>query len=268
MTHSISSKVYPYAQRMGTSNPGLIMILLDQSSSMKGKKAEFAANAVNDVINEIRLASRNQGLILNRCYVGVIGYGKSVKAVVGGKIPDVANSLKLTKQIRDGEEVEVPIWVEPEAENGTPMAEALDKACQLISQWVKTHQDSFPPVVINITDGAPNGFDNLTGEAKATTSAAENLMKLATSDGQLLLFNAHITESLEMGRLVLPNDMSVMPNKYAKLLFNMSSVLPESLMREAHRHGFSPKEGARGLVFNADADTLIKLLVFGSTRAR
>ena len=35
-------------------------------------------------------------------------------------------------------------------------------------------------------------------------------------------------------------------------------------MRSAEEHGFKPTPGARGYVYNADAETLIRVLLFGS----
>ena len=89
-----------YSKLIGTSNPGLIMILLDQSGSMSdGNKAQDASQAVNRVIYEIILASRAGEVIKPRCYVGVIGYGASVYPIIGGTITEVAANIPRTEKV-------------------------------------------------------------------------------------------------------------------------------------------------------------------------
>jgi len=163
----------------------------------------------------------------------------------------------------------MPVWVEPLADNGTPMAEAMTQAHKLINPWVNDRPNSFPPIVINITDGEPNDFNKNTGEAPQTQAAAKKLMQLATNDGGLLLFNAHITGTLiSLGEIQLPNNERIVQDKYARLLFNISSELPPRLLQEAQKVGMTSQVGSRGLVFNATTETLIKLLIFGSSVAR
>src|SRR5258707_3890511 len=65
-----------YSRLIGTSHPGLIMMLLDQSSSMAdNQKAQKASTAVNRGIYEIMLARRAREKIQERRYVGLIGLG-------------------------------------------------------------------------------------------------------------------------------------------------------------------------------------------------
>jgi len=268
-----------YTRLIGASYPGLIMILLDQSLSMKehGKAIE-AAKATNRVIYEIMLASRSEGEIIDRCFVGVIGYGKSIKPIVGDKISQVAATPlrieSVEKMVSDragglvSAKIEMPIWVEPEFQNGTPMAETFEKAYTLIEGWIRDNPNSFPPIVMNITDGEPNDFDKSTGNALKTKDMATRLMDLETTDGKVLLFNAHISGLVSANELQLPSSESGIVDPYAKMLFNISSILPPRLIEEAKKVGLSTQAGSRGLVFNANAETLIKLLTFGSSVAR
>jgi len=269
-----------YQQLIGTKNPGLIMILLDQSGSMSdNNKASLAAKAVNRVIYEIVLASRSGETIKDRCHVGVIGYGRDIEPVVGGKISDVAASPirieKVMQKMHDGAggllevEQEMPIWVDPKSQNGTPMAAAINKAFPIIEDWTVENPNSFPPVVINITDGEPNDFSNSTGKAPETEAAANSLMNIKTTDGKLLFFNGHIVGDINSPQEIkLPNSDAGLPNNYARLLYRISSVLPNPLIQAAQSVGLSPQNGSRGFVYNAAAETLIQLLTFGSTQLR
>jgi len=99
-------------------------------------------------------------------------------------------------------------------------------------------------------------------------NAATKLMSLGTSDGKALLFNAHITGSKASAETQLPSSISSISDPYAKFLFEISSEIPPRLVQEALKVGLSPQAKARGLIFNAKAETLIKFLTFGSSLAR
>lgn len=260
---------------IGTANPCLIMILVDQSSSMEAmngteKKSVLAADAVNRALYEIILSCQAGGRVKDRCFIGVVGYGEKVNAILGDMISKVAENPIAVKKVKKKEpdgagglvelEVEMPIWLKPTAANGTPMAEAFAAAAVVIQEWIKTNPSSFPPVVINITDGEPNDTKQGFVETKA---AAKKLTDLRTADGNVLLLNAHISDA-NAGEHRLPATENGLNDNYAKFLFNISSVLPEPLFKSAEQVGFAPQSGAHGFVFNAGAETMIKLLSFGS----
>jgi len=256
---------------IGTSNPGLTIILVDQSYSMRdnygeGQKKDVAAMAVNRVIYEIVLACQSGERIKDRVYLAVIGYGENIDVLIEGKISEIAENPKEIKEMMKKEpdgagglvdvKAEMPIWIKPKAENGTPMGQAFDVAYRVAEQWVKKNPDNFPPIVINISDGEPNDPDH-------TRDAAIRLMDIKTNDGHLLILNAHISD-LNAGEILLPNNNNGLHDGYAKFLFDISSKLPETLIDAATNVGFSPLENARGFLFNAGAENLIKLLHFGS----
>ena len=66
----------------------------------------------------------------------------------------------------------------------------------------------------------------------------------------------------------LPSNASSMGNQYAKFLFDISSEIPPRLLQAAQEASLTTQPNARGLVFNASTETLIKLLTFGSSVAR
>lgn len=47
-----------------------------------------------------------------------------------------------------------PVWIDPVAKPRTPMSEAFNRAGAVLADWVKSHPESFPPILINISDGA------------------------------------------------------------------------------------------------------------------
>ena len=195
---------------IGTSNPGCIIILVDQSWSMSepfgndGTKAERATQAVNSVIENIVLACRSGDTIRERCHISVIGYGEHVNCVVDGMISEIVSAIidiqKVKKLIPDGAggvieiESEVPIWLEPKANSQTPMHKAFERAAEIIEHWISDRPDAFPPIVINITDGAATRPD-------LAADAARKIMNSRTTDGASLVFNIHITNK---GNIVKP----------------------------------------------------------------
>lgn len=264
----------PYEQKVGTHNPGLILILLDQSFSMRDafpdgkRKADAAARAVNRLIYEIQERCQAGETIKDRCTLGVIGYGPRVLPLASGTISELSATPLRIERVREERinyegvpvevEMEMPVWVEPEFENGTPMAEAMRVAADVIrDQWLPMFPDSFPPIVINITDGEPNSIDTARAEAQA-------LRGLSTSDGNVLLFNAHISHTAT-GEILLPSSPHGLPDRNAAFLFDVSSPIPDEMMSEARKAGFQPQPGSRGLVLNAGAATLVRLINFGSS---
>ena len=90
-------------------------------------------------------------------------------------------------------------------------------------------------------------------------------MSLETEDGKVLMFNAHISGLGKDQMIQLPSNPSEISDEFARFLFSISSVIPDPLLEAAESVGLSPKKGARGLIYNADTETLVKLLDFGSS---
>lgn len=261
-----------YSQLLSSANPGLIVICIDQSSSMADpyvdnqNKAYFAAIAVNRVISEIITSCTAGDEIKDRCQIAVVGYGSSVRTLFNEKPSKLAltdDYVTLSKKVSDGaggyvdEPFELQLFLKPVASGGTPMAEAFAEANNNAERFIRDNPDSFPPVVINITDGEPNDF-------QTATLKAETLKQLRTSDGNLILLNAHISSQSGL-KLELPNTKdAIQGNNYAEFLFNISSVLPDTLANNARSSGFNVQVGSRGFVFNAEAETLVRFLNFGS----
>lgn len=232
-------------------------------------KAKFAALAVNRVIAEIITACTLGDEIRDRCYVAVIGYGNNVNVMFLDKVSDLAKNSKTTtvkKKVPDGagglveaDEI-VRIFVNDTASGGTPMTEAFQQAYKGVEKFISNNPKSFPPIVINITDGEPNSIDTAATEAN-------KLAQLKTSDGNVIIMNAHISTA-SAGKIELPsNNVGFSGNKFANFLFGISTVLPDTLANRAKEVGFNVESGSRGFVFNADAETLIRILNFGSLGA-
>jgi uncharacterized protein YegL len=155
------------------------------------------------------------------------------------------------------------LFVEPKADGGTPMDKAFVEARQIAEKFIEQHRDSFPPIVINITDGQPDDMNLASMEA-------EKLVHLSTNDGNILLMNVHIPEkeTTYLGRIELPqDDLTFQSNDFAKFLFRISSTLPSEILHKAARVGLSAKPNSKAFMFNAEPKSLVKMLNFGSMGA-
>jgi hypothetical protein len=273
----------PYSAEISRVNPSCFIFLIDQSGSMvepiagsDGKrKSDCVADAINRLLHNLIIkCARGEG-VRNFYEVCVIGYGAQVGPCFSGPLAgrdlaplsEVANSParveERTKKVTrpNGEVVEqkvkFPVWFEPVARGTTPMGQALSLAEHLLRGWVPAHMNSYPPIVINITDG------------EATDSGpvpqAEALTSLATHDGNTLLLNCHIS-SRPQSPIVFPDSDAALPDAFARTLFQVSSILPQSLRDLAKAENLTLGPATRGFAFNADLVELIRFLDIG-TRA-
>jgi hypothetical protein len=155
-------------------------------------------------------------------------------------------------------EIAFPVWFrtpQPTEMFGTPMCTALGYTTQVVRAWIDAHPNSFPPLVINLTDG--ESTDGL------PVPFAEDLKSLSTADGNVLLFNCHLS-GRDAQPVFLPATSESLPDEYARDLFEMSSPLPEKLRHMAEVKGIPAPLGCKAMAFNADAVSLLKLLNIGT----
>jgi len=93
--------------------------------------------------------------------------------------------------------------------------------------------------------------------------AADELRKLKSNDGEVLLFNAHVS-SQRAAAIEYPSSESALPDQFAQQLFRMSSNLPAYMLDIAKKEGMNVGEGSRGFVFNAGLVAVIKFLDIGT----
>lgn len=243
-------------------------------------KAQVVADAINRLLTNLIIKCTKSEGVRDYFNVGVIGYGGDNTAnkvgpafagTLAGRdlvpISEIANAParidERPKKVDDGagglveQKVKFPIWFDAVASGGTPMCQALSRAQTIMSAWVAQHSASFPPVVINITDGESTDGD--------PSTVGEQIKGLSTSDGNVLLFNIHIS-SREGAEVQFPDTDAALPDDNAKLLFRTSSLLPASMQAIARQEGIAVTEMSRGFAFNADLVTLIRFLDIG-TRA-
>ena len=98
---------------------------------------------------------------------------------------------------------------------------------------------------------------------RRSPAPAAALRAVASQDGNVLLFNLHISASGEKP-ILFPSSESGLPDDHARLLFRMSSSLPPAMLRQAQILEMAVSPGAVGFGFNADMASVITFLDIGT----
>jgi hypothetical protein len=274
------------SKQWSSATPGYIIFLVDQSGSMAenytgGKnKAEFTSLVINRTITDLIFTNSAGDKIKDRVFISLIGYGGSG----GNSVDDIRSDYlsafsdtpirieTIKKKVSDGAgglveiDESMPIFIEPTCPyNGlTPMAEALAFAKQLIEGWISKKPDNPAPVIINVSDGMPYTGINTSDDIQKTISVANSIMNISTGDGNPLIFNVHLGQS-PFNETKFSSNENEVAGEEGKLLFKISSKVPETYRDAARKHEFVTVDESRGFVSNSGPETLIKFINFGSS---
>ncbi len=288
-----------YLQTLSRQYPGLFVIMLDQSVSMTEEvkdsgqsKASLVTLYVNSIISKMIEYAQIDEFTAKRknyAYVSILGYNDRVFPLLPTgntpvSLPDLdemvrANVYVERKIVDDSGRVvrhlreKVKVWIEPKADGNTDMTYAFEEAETIIRNWLNSEPEyisaqlnmqmprhkSFPPVLINITDAKHNGD-------RDPEEVVKRISKLRTDDGNVLIYNCHVTHE-GMKPCVFPNDINEVRtqtrSRQAERMFQMSSVIPETLRQKAQHVMQMPiPAGARCFVYNANPDILLKFLTW------
>ena len=271
-----------YETQISRNSPTAFLFVVDQSGSMSDRmssgrtKAEFVADALNrTLMNLVTRCTKAEG-VRDYFEVGVLGYGgagvaNGFSGALGGRVLNPISMIEQSpsrvedrkRKMDDGAggivetTVKFPVWFNPVASGGTPMREALTKAAEELVGWCDAHQESYPPTVLHVTDGESTDGD--------PEEIAGHLRQIRTNDGDVLMLNIHVS-ALGGDPIRFPASDSGLPDDYAKLLFRMSSQLPNHLVRFAQEKGHKVGIESRGFMFNAEAAEVVDFFDIG-TRA-
>ena len=212
-----------YSAEISRTNPTCFLFLIDQSGSMgdpvpnqpNRKKADAVADAMNQLQNlVIRCAPKKRvsaiiftselldtGVPSALPFSGALAGKELVSISEVGNLP--ARIEDRTKKVDDGaggitdQSIRLPIWFDSVAGGGTPMCQALGLAQGIIQRWLTQHPFGFPPVVMQITDGESTDGD--------PTSAMSGIKGLASQDGNVLMFNIHISSDPNANPIAFPD---------------------------------------------------------------
>lgn len=254
-----------YSRQLNRRDRGCVILMIDQSGSMEEPfygtsepKKEVLARAVNGFIVELVLRCVKGPREAPRDYfdIGLLGYGEQVNWLLDTDGPIAVSDMAERGNDLGRSANGVPMWVHPTAGNGTPYCGALDAVGRVLHNWVRNHPEAFPPMVINLTDGAPTDGD--------PSVWSERVRSLGTADGTVLLFNINLS-ALPGNPVLFPSDTAQLGDDFARGLFEQSSVLPGPMVDQAHALGFRLAPGARGFGFNVDFTSINQFLRVGTS---
>ena len=306
LSNDLSDILYDFEQRYlikyqnyyTRANPGLIVFLINQSKSMEapwgeGKTlAEQAALTVNNCITELGILFTSGDKIKECVNIVIIGYGgtkDSMEAELlrSGSIAtlctdDTIPVQHLKQMIPDGAsgtitiDFELKQFVTPKSVGRASMSSAFQLSSALVNEWVTraketldeddhpiTRDDSHDPVplIINISDGEPIDCE------EDVRKYANEIMNINCPDGNPLIFNIHLSACGDKEICMPMTDSILSPNdKACKLLFDISSTLPETFAENAKSWGCLDAEaGVKTFMSNVTrVEKFLKFLNFGS----
>ncbi len=280
----------PYTAQITRNTPTAFIFLVDQSVSMKrmtslyGEQislAEAVARIVNKQIYDLILRCIKMDEVRHYYDIAVIGYGHEVYSGWNGTLAgrdfvspeEIKNNpykkITVREEVRTRKgiqvkEIEKNQWVEARCDgHWTHVHKAFAKAKQMLEKWMEIHhdEDCYPPTIINITDGQ---FTDATREQ--IIQLANELKSMYTNDGNVLLWNIHITPNT-IEQILLPvGKAELNGNKYSELLYDMSSLLPERYNADIETKMHLQAGVVRHVAMSVNVDTsrLMQLMDIGT----
>ena len=302
-----------YDKKVTSHEPTLLILLLDQSVSMSETMTEteqgevYSIAKIAKIISDTFLYTAFRQCVRgneSKAYIdlAVIGYGNGTHSALP-KIPleqfpfsvkklEDAFFAKNDSDPDDNSVIPKPRleWIEERADGLTPMLAAFTKARAIVEKWLPDHQTSFPPVIINISDGMPtddhdfieilqqssSGYSFHLGDLSQTPLMIQSkaIRELGTNNGKCLVMNCHISP-MKLMTLEYPSSSAEAEevDPFAKFMFEMSSVIPEPLFEYGKRPldveppglGMKLEPNARFFIFNAEIESALKFMNFGTT---
>jgi hypothetical protein len=265
--------------RVTRRQPGLLFLLVDGSGSMSQefapgvRKADSVAEVGNNVLGTLVERFRSGNRVSDRLDVIALRYGNQVVGnALEGSLASTSGAIELSRldsanvgsvelQDADGNAFTAKTWLRPGTPNGdTPMSRGFREALTQVRGWQRRPPGEHLLLGVHVSDG-------IFTDADPTPQLAE-LEKVARQQGgKLVMTNILLARDGSRSRQILfPTPAEAEGFDAAgKLLFRLSSPVPESLARQLGPGVIRP--GARMMAYNADPEGLEKVFVAGSSTA-
>lgn len=275
-----------YTQEITRRHRAAFIIAIDRSCSMQEKvhfgnrimtKAEAVAYTANTLISELIDRCRRTDGLRNYYDIAVVGYCNGRVEMLldpAGFVPidrlaarTPETSVICSQHASDDGEIlvahTVKLWIEAKSEGNTPMYEAMLHVRDMAEAWCADprNRESFPPVVINITDGETSDCDD-----DELIDICSQIRRISTDDGGTLLFNIHLSTASEKPAVIFPSRHELAgAGQYARMLAECSSEMPEAFNDAVRRKkGAGAEPPFCGMAYNANIVELLSILNIGS----
>ncbi len=245
-----------FTRRVTREHRAAVALLIDASASMQSaitydgrllSQGEVAAISANAILKELLCKSKASDEIRDYYDVMILtyngdgtqslfgddkkGYFKSISEIAMMGSGDKIISLEaITPFNSDDEELRNSKFViAPKGE--TPMYEALYIALEELTKWCSDtkNRESTPPIVINITDGHTTD-----SSLEDIVEISERIKNISTKDGDSLLINIFLSDSLETMIFPTPTELNDSPNEFYRAMGHSASKLPKVFEPVAH----------------------------------
>lgn len=246
-----------------SSNPGLIVILLDISELMSrqldGTSTPLSARAskvVNQIIESLILHNFNGEKPVNRCFIEIIGYSENIQNLKSGFLSDFdENPLRIEirrKTISDGAgglveiDRQYPVWLNPIIGCGVfNISNGFNAALNTLKQYQSNKQKP-APIIVNISS-----VDSI-NEISGLSTVKNNIVKLIDDITRLRFLRKEppYIINLLLGNVADATESTV------TLLEQVSSKLP---CKFTYRYGLDLSNN-RSCIFTEDDGYLYSLI--------
>ena len=267
--------------RVSSKKPWLLVILVDSSHSMgadwgdsRVSMSKHVMDAVNSTIYELAMehcvVSEE---VKDRIDLSVLSYGgeSSSWALLTSPTPEGYSKASGSdgwvtgyRGVSSENGQDIPYWIEIEPNGSTPMRDAIRRASEIVKKHCELFPESFPPTVINISDGEPTDsgdpidWDDLERGCRSITACS-------TNNGNALFCNVHLDPLGDEETLLYPEKPGI--TEHQRGLWKMSSEVPKHLYPFLFSEGLDEGVGNRRFyVYNADLPAFQRFLVFGTRR--
>ncbi len=244
-------------------------------------KARAVTLVANSFIDELLFRARREGGTYDYYDLAVLGYsGDGVNSLISPHGEFVSPSYLAASRVRRENRVcertlpsgrsvvavtEHNVWLQEKAAGITPMCGALREAAKLVEGWCRCKQNaaSYPPTVINITDGETSD-----GSADDVRAIASRIRSTGTADGNTLFINIHLARSGASAPVMFPSSPDELPDhRYARLLWDISSEMPATYNDAilSSRPGAAPP--FRGMAWGSHIAGLAAMMNIGSVNS-
>mgnify|MGYP001483033799 CR=1 FL=1 len=242
-----------YTQPTTTLTPALVVYLIDASHSMNDPfggttKMDAVNKALKEAIKDMVRRSIREGIVQPRYKIAIFAYSTKVVNVLEG-IRD------LPELVRHG----VPVI---SAGGETDTATGFAAVETLLQKHLETFQTCPAPLVCHLTDALITASD--------PTTVVRQIQSMIVRDGPVLVENVYVAENMlrtpvydwhQWGGVVKAGQLT---NNYARLLFHLSSPLPETYRQNINDYGYRLQQGA-ALFFPGVHIDLVRLAFAVST---
>lgn len=232
----------------------------------------------NALITELIYRCQRTDALRNYYDIAIVGYSNDEVELLLGKqgfisieqlkqmAPERSN-VAFEEELPDGSSAmvthSITEWIKPKAEGKTPMYEAMLRVRDLVGKWCAEpdNRESFPPIVINITDGESSDCDD-----RELCDICSQIRRQSTADGNTLLLNIHISANNTIPSMVFPmaEELTV-ADHYARTLAECSSIMPEAFNESIQQiKGAGATPPFIGMGYNASIIELLSIINIGS----